>query len=114
MPAHHELQEILDRVKQEVEQAVYYPSQWAAEHVKREIVDAVGKDIEDKFDELVERSVRKASTQAFEREVVRMIDRGMQPIREEFARFRRAFEHDQDEADWWKRGWDEDADEFED
>ena len=46
MPVSHEMQELLDRVKQEVEQAVYYPSHWAAEHVKREIVDAVGKAIE--------------------------------------------------------------------
>jgi len=114
MPVSHEMQELLDRVKQEVEQAVYYPSHWAAEHVKREIVDAVGKAIEDKFDELVESAVRKASSRAFQHEVVRMVNQGMEPIRKEFARFRQAFERDQDDADWWKAGGDEDEefDEF--
>lgn len=109
----HESQELLARIRMEVENAIGCPSGWVLDRIKDEIVDAILKSaFNQTFAETVGKKIAEAFSQRlvlavaqeFHRIAADEVAQGMQRLAYEVAALRRAIRRDLDEDDWWKRG----------
>jgi hypothetical protein len=108
-----EVQDMLNRIRREVESAVYTPPAWALDRVKDDLVGAIlksafnrtlaetiGKMIADAFSQTIVLSV----AQEFHRIAADEVAQGTRHLAYEMEALRRAIRRDQDQDDWWKQG----------
>lgn len=113
MALSHESQELLARIRTEVENAIGCPSSWVLARIKDELVDAILKSA---FNETFAKTVAKAIAEAFSQRLMLAVARefhrvaaeevaqGTQRLAYEVAALRKAIRRDLDEDEWWKRG----------
>ena len=104
-----ELELVLARLKQEIERTILFPYPWALESANKKQIEAIAKAVGKEIEANIRDAVSDLVQRAFEESILRMINKGMNPIVDEFARFRRAFENEMDDADWWKDSREDDS-----
>jgi len=107
------MQELLARIRQEVENAICSPPSWALDRVKEELVGALIKSV---FNQRLAEAVAKVIAEAFSQTIVLSVAQefrriaadevaqGMRCLSHEVAQLRAAIRRDLDEDDWWKDG----------
>ena len=116
MALSREMQELLARVRQEVENAICSPPSWALDRVKEELVGAMMKSV---FNQKLAESVAKAIAKEFSQAVVLSVTQefhriaadevahGMRGLACEMAQIRAIIRQNIDSEDWWKQGPDD-------
>lgn len=113
MALSQENQELLARVRLEVENAIGCPSGWVLDRIKEELVGAIMKSafnstladsVAQKTADAFSQTLVLAITQEFRRVAADEVAQGMRCLANEVAALRRAIQRDLDEDDWWKRG----------
>lgn len=109
-------QELLARIRAEVENAIYCPTGWALDRVKDDLVGAIHKSVFNSTlaDSLAERIAASFSqtlvlaiTREFRRVAADEVAQGMRQLAIEVAALRKTIQRDFDEDDWWKRETDD-------
>ncbi len=120
MALSQENQELLARVRLEVEDAIGCPSGWVLDRIKEELVGAIMKSafnstladsVAQKIADAFSQTLVLAITQEFRRVAADEIAQGMRHLANEVAALRKAIQRDLDEDDWWKQETDDTDDE---